>query len=266
MNYKHFILSALLAAFPLLASAQGNVETEAPEFGGRVSVDLNKKIVKGLHVEAGGEVRFSDNFTNFGRYQAGIGLTYKFNDYFKIGAGYMFIEKKNSENVWKPRHRFYLDGTVSLRAGHWRFSLKERLQFTHRNVNNLYQNNPNSLSLKSRLKVSYKGISAFLTPYAYVEARNVFNDPSCKATWSEVTQSYSNYSFLGYGDAYFNRVRGALGLEWKLSKHHALDFYFMGDYCYDKEVDVNKEGTNLHSLYYTQGFLGHVGIGYQFSF
>jgi len=266
MRTKQLIISALLALLPGLALAQGTVVTEDPEFGARFSVDLNKKIVKGLHVEAGGEVRLSDNFTNLGRYQAGVGLTYKFNDYFKLGAGYLFIEKKNSSDVWKPRHRFYLDGTASLRAGHWRFALKERLQLTCREVNNAYQNNPNSLTLKSRLKVSYKGISAFLTPYGYVEVRNVFNDPSCSATWSQAAQAYSNYSFLGYGDAYINRVRGALGLEWKLSKHHALDFFVLGDYFYDKEVDVNKEGTNLHSLTYSQGFLGHVGVGYQFSF
>ena len=144
--------------------------------------------------------------------------------------------------------------------------LRERLQLTHRDVNNLYQNNPNMLSLKSRLKVSYKGFSAFVTPYGYVEVRNVFNDPSLKATWSEANQAYSDYSFEGYHDAHVNRVRGALGLEWKLSKHHALDFFVLGDYYYNKNIDTNKEGTNLHSLTYSQGFLGHVGLGYQFSF
>ena len=265
MRFKYLILSALIL-IPSLSFAQGTVTTEDPGFGARFSVDLNKKIVKGFHVEAGAEMRLSDNFSNLDRYQAGLGLTYKFNDYFKVGAGYLFIEKKNSSDVWKPRHRFYLDGTVSLRAGHWRFALKERLQLTHRDVNNLYQNNPNSLALKSRLKVSYKGISAFLTPYGYVELRNVFNDPSCSATWSEAAQAYSNYSFLGYGDAYFNRLRGGLGLEWKLSKHHALDFFVLGDYCYDKMIDTNAEGTKLKSLTYSQGFLGHVGVGYQFSF
>lgn len=266
MHYKHFVLSILLAALPFLAAAQGSVITEEPEFGGRVSLELNKKIFKGFHVLVGGEARMYDNFSNFSRYQGEAGLTYKFNDYFKMGAGYILIQRKNSEGEWKTRHRFYLDGTASLRAGHWRFALKERLQLTHRSVNNLYQNNPNSLALKSRLKASYKGISAFVTPYAYVELRNVFNDPSCSATWSEANKAYSNYAFLGYGDAYFNRLRGCLGVEWELSKHHSLDFSVLGDYFYDKELDVNKEGTNLHSLTYSQGFLGSVCIGYKFSF
>ena len=78
MRTKQLIISALLTLLPGLALAQGTVVTEDPEFGARFSVDLNKKIVKGLHVEAGGEVRLSDNFTNLGRYQAGVGLTYKF--------------------------------------------------------------------------------------------------------------------------------------------------------------------------------------------
>lgn len=132
-------------------------------------------------------------------------------------------------------------------------------------MNNAYQDTPNALALKSRLKVAYKGFFN-ITPYGYVELRNVFNDPSCSAKWDETSQSYSDYSFNGYKDIYVNRVRGSLGLEWKLNKQHALDFYVLGDYCYDKNIDTNSKGTTLKSLTYDQCFNMAFCVGYQFSF
>ena len=265
MKKFRIILLALLAAVPAVSFAQGTLNELETDFGARVSVTANKKIYPGLHVVLSGEARMSDNFSTFGRYQADLGLTYKINNNFKVGAGYMFIEKLNSSSEWKPRHRFYADGKLTLESGDWQFSLKERLQLTHRDVNNAFQNNPNSLELKSRLKVAYKGLQS-VTPYAYAELRNVFNDPACSATWSTVSQAYDNYSFLGYTDAYINRLRGSLGAEWKLSKQHSLDFFLLGDYCYDKNIDTNSKGTKLKSLTYDQAFKVSVGVGYKFNF
>ena len=259
------IFCLFLALWPVLGFAQGTVNDLETDFGARINVSVNKKLAKGLHLVADGEVRMTDNFSSLGRYQAGIGITYKINPVFKVGAGYVFIEKLNSSSEWKPRHRVYADASATLKAGDWRFSLKETLQLTHRNLNNVYQHNPNSLALKSRFKVSYKGFSD-ITPYAYVEMRNVFNDPACSATWSTTSLSYSNYSFTGYTDAYVNRLRGSLGAEWKLSKHHTLDFFVLGDYCYDKNIDTDSKGTELHSLTYDQSFNTALCIGYQFSF
>ena len=259
------VLLLLTALLPAAVFAQGTKNALESDFGARLSVSVDKKIVKGLHVEAGGEMRLSDNFTSLGRYQFGVGMTYKVNKYFKVGVGYQFIEKKNSSSVWKPRHRVYADASALFRAGDWRFSVKERFQYTHRDVGNLYQSTPNLLELKSRFKVSYKGF-AKVTPYGYVEVRNVFNDPVCSATWSTASEAYADYKFKGYRHAYINRVRGCLGAEWKITKQHSLDFYLLGDYCYDKNVDTNSSGTRLKSLTYDRAFNTSLGLGYRFSF
>ena len=266
---RHTILSviALLLLLPLPGRAQGTVNELENDFGGRLSLALDKKIVKGVHLVADGEIRFSDNFSSLSRYQAGLGLNLKINKLLKVGAGYEFIEKLNSKEVWKPRHRFHVDGAVNLHTGPWQFGLKESLLLTHREVGNTYQNNPNLLSLKSRLKISYKGLVS-LTPYGFVEVRNVFNDPSCIATWSTSSQVYTDYSFGGYNDAYINRIRGSLGVDWKFDKHNSLDFFFLTDYCYDKNIDVDtKDGVStLSSLTYDQRLKYSLGIGYKLSF
>jgi len=265
MKTKLLIACALLAAFPVFTRAQGTTNDMENDFGARVSVSVDKKLMKGLHLEASGEARMSENLSDFGRYQAGLGISYKISSTFKVGAGYNFIQVKNSSDEWKPRHRFYVDGMVGFRSGYWRFSLKERLQYTHREVNNKFQKVPNSLALKSRFKVSYKG-AGVLEPYGYIEIRNVFNDPACSATWSTSSQAYSDYEFLGYNDAYVNRLRGCLGIEWSPNKIHGFDFFVLGDYYYDKEIDTNAEGTKLKSLTYDHGMNIGLGIGYTFNF
>ena len=249
----------------MLASAQVTVSELETDFGARFSAGVDKKMAKGLHLSLDGELRMKDNFSTIGRWQAGAELSYKLNPYLKLGAGYNFIGKYNSDFEFVPRHRFYFDASTGVRAGDWRFSLKERLQLTHRNPDNMnvYQAAPNALALKSRIKAEYKGLRS-VSPYAYVEARVALNDPACSVKWDG--SSFSDYNFTGYTDTYFNRVRGALGMEWKLSKQHALDFTLLGDYCYDKNVDTNAKGTKLKSLSYDRAFNTNICIGYKFSF
>ena len=265
MKRLYIILAcALLSAAPITAVAQGTKNPLETDLGGRVGVTLDKKIAKGLHAFAEAEGRMNGNFSDLSRYEAGAGLSYKVNDFCKFGGGYAYIQNKNSENLWKTRHRLYIDGSLTFRSGDWRFSLKERLQGTHSEVNNPYQTTPNSLAFKSRVKVAYKGLSS-LTPYAYAELREVLNDPSADAVWNESANKYSSYSFGGYNDAYINRLRGSIGAEWKLSKKHAIDFFLLSDYCYDKNIDTNAEGTKLKSLTYDQGLNFSLGIGYTFN-
>ena len=258
---KTLLIFALMLA-PLVSGAQSVSDPES-DFGARFSFTADYKIIKGLHVAASTEVRFVDTFSTFGRVDAGIGLSYKINNTFKLGGGYLFIDKLGSSGAWNPRHRFYLDGTATLRAGDWRFALKEKIQLTHRDYNNLYEHNPNSLELKSRIKVSYKGLGEWV-PYTAVELRNVFNDPTCSATLNN--GKYTDYNFTGYNDMYLNRIRGTLGAEWEISKAHAIDFYLLGEYCYDKVLDVDKDGPTLKSLTYSQTFNAALCVGYKFSF
>lgn len=256
----------LAVAVPLLASAQISESDLETDLGARIGATVDKKLAKGLHLQLEGEARLNDNFSNFKRWDLGVGMTYKLSPNFKIGGGYMLINRENSSEVWKVRHRVYLDAMASVSAGDWRFSLKERLQLTHKDVAVYkHQSTPNSLSLKSRLKASYKGFSNW-EPYGYVELRNVFNDPACTATWNSVSEAFEDYSFTGYTHAYANRLRGSLGAEYKINKSHALDFYLLGDYTRDKEIDTGSSGTVLKSITWERGFMTALCVGYKFSF
>ena len=266
---RKLLFSLLAAMLPLLAFGQTSYSAPVgvleSDLGARFSAAADKKLAKGLHLTLDGEIRLDDHFSALDRWQAGVGLTYKVNPYLKVGGGYLFLDKWKTSGSWSPRHRFYADVRGGVRLGDWNLSLKERLQLTHRNADdmNTFQTNPNSLLLKSRVKAVYKGFSS-VSPYAFVEARTVLNDPACTAKWDGT--AFSDYCFTGYTDTYFNRFRMALGLEWKLSKRHALDFSLLGDYSYGKNIDTNAEGTKLKSLSYDQTFKTSFCIGYKFSF
>ncbi|MBR1538874.1 MAG: DUF2490 domain-containing protein, partial [Bacteroidales bacterium] len=97
---KKYLIFCLLGLIPLLGHGQtyytAPVSDLETDFGGRLSAAADKKLAKGLHLTFDGEVRFKNDFSTLGRWQAGVGLTYKVNPYLKVGGGYEFIDKLNS--------------------------------------------------------------------------------------------------------------------------------------------------------------------------
>lgn len=255
--------------------AQTDVELD-PEFGGRLSVSIDKKLARGLHVSLEEEIRMDNNFSSFDRFHTTLGLSYKVNDYLKLGVGYAMINPYSSSNsaFKSSRHRLMLDATGSLRFGDWRLSLRERFQATYRSGDmNEYQNPRTALTLKSRLKLSYKGLRR-LEPYAYVELRNTLNAPVISASYdgtNYLTGALSQYGEAGWfidswSGVYVNRVRGSVGFDYRLSKASSIDISLMADRIMDKVVDANAEGTKLKSYTRETGFVGWINIGYSYSF
>ena len=262
---KVLLLLAALGAF-LTAAAQGTDNDLVSDFQTRTSVDLDWKLVKGLHLQAGYELRTENSLGAIDRHQASLGLSYKIAPWLKAGVGYDFIYHHRNSGGWTPRHRFNGDLTFSFKTGDWRFSLKEQLRLMHKTESlNSYQENADPFLLKSRAKVQYKGFGS-VEPYIFAEARTIFNDPSFSATWSTTSKAYADYQFTGYNSMYFNRYRGGLGAEWSISKQHSIDFCAMVDYCRDKNLDVNKSGTYLKSFTWDRSLNTIVSIGYKFSF
>lgn len=247
-----------------------NAQTEATEtdfdFQGRVSAAADWKICKGLHLAGGYELRTADNFSRIGRHQLGVGIDWSPIKYLNVGCGYYFIGKYNSEKVFRPQNRVYVDLGGGYKFGAWKLSLRERLQLTCKAYDvNEFQQVPNLLELKSRLKLSYKGF-AHLEPYAFAELRNCFNAPSFSYEYDEAKGKYSNYQFLGYSDAYISRIRAALGLQWNIDRHNGIDFRFMTDWCSEKVIDTDVEGTKLKSYSWEKEVVCSLVIGYVFSF
>ena len=232
----------------------------------RTSAEVDWKIRKGLHLSGGYELRTKNSLTGVERHQASVGIDYKVCDYFKVGGEYIFIGHFNSTNTFKPSHRVSLNLTGQYSAGDWKFSLREKLQLTHNAYDmNRFQNVPNALQLKTRFTVKWQGFRP-IEPFAYIEMRNIFNAPKCSATWNESTGTYSDYEFLGYKHAYVNRLRGALGFDWNITRAHCIEFTLMYNWVRKEEIDTNKDGTVLKSLYWKTKHEFPLCVGYKFSF
>ena len=251
------------------------------EVGARIALSVDKKLARGLHISLEEEMRFDNNFAAFDRFHTTLGLSYKVNDHLKLGVGYALINRYNSDSSTfkSTRHRLMLDATGSLRFGNWRLSLKERFQATYRSGDmNLYQNPRTALTLKSRLKLQYKGLRR-LEPYGYVELRNTLNAPVISATYNNATDTWGYYQdgtfykkgaegwFLeGFDGVYVNRLRGALGCEYRVDRRSTIDISLMADRTWDKVVDANAEGTKLKSYTREAGFTLWLVAAYCYSF
>lgn len=271
---------AILFAVAMFASMAATAQTDEKldnEFGARIGVELDYKIIKKLHVSLEEELRFDNNLKSFDRAQTTLFLNYKLHKNIKIGAGYSMINgySSSSKSFKNPRHRFMIDVKGTLKYGYWNFSLKERFQITHRTGDfNQYQNPTNALTLKSRLMVKYTGFGKF-EPYASFELRHYLNAPVISAafdgtnyltldTYSE--KGEAGWFLEGFNGCYLNRYRGSIGVDIKVNKQNSWNIYFLGDYNIDKVVDANAEGTKLKSYTKETGFVGWLGVGYKYSF
>jgi len=266
MNHKFVLLSLLCLSFHLASLAQSETTVNDTEFKARASLGIDWKIKKSLHAEAGYELRSSGSLSGIERHQLNAGIRYSPVSHLDIGCGYYFVGHFDGDKNFKPRHRFYADITGSYKFGGWKLSLRERVQMTHKSYeSNEFQQTPNLVELKSRLKLAYKGFT-HLEPYVFAELRNCFNGPSFSADYDETTGKYSNYVFMGYTDTYINRIRAALGIEWNIDSRNCIDIKALADFCRGKSIDTDAEGTKLKSFTWEKSTNVVLSLGYIFSF
>ena len=260
------------------------------DFGVWTSIEASTKLNKQLELSLEGEYRTQSNSTLTERIATGISLSYKNKKvpFLKADVGYSVMSmyglgettikyEKNDEggyeldddgnlipkhkNVdspyWYTRHRATASLTGSVKWGRFKFSLRERYQFTHRMRSYcdreryyyfgkpLYKwdyeledfGQPETLvdekkaksdhKLRSRLSVSYDIKQCPFEPFAEVEVYN------------ELDNAFA-----------YDKIRYTVGADYKINKEHKLTFY----YRYQDYADIDEVS-------------GHVlGIGYAFEF
>jgi len=243
-----------------------NIFAQDTELRTSTSLEADWKLRKRMHLTAAYELRTNDRLKGVERNQLSTGLTYKCNNTFRVGIGYHYIGHYDKECSLKPRHRVAADLQATLYGGFWQFSLKERLQLTHATYDlNPYQQTRNLVALKSRLKVAYTK-PIHWKPYASAELRCVLNAPHGSATYDDTSGTYTDYVFHGHNDVYMNRVRLTIGTTWKLTRQHAIDLQAMADWCHDRDIDTNKQGTRLKSMEWHDSWCLWLATAYKFSF
>lgn len=261
LNYiKRALPVGLFALLPLSASAQSD------DFGLNLSLEAQKKLSKDWSASFEGELRTRNNTKTVDRWSFGLGIDYKVAKWLKASAGYTYLYDHNQRtsysdqydvddgdydevglpkkyaDYWGSRHRFNVSLTFDKKLfGDFRFSLRERWQYTYRpsqNVtrwsylNNAYESTPHEYDgkgknvLRSRLQIEYDKKGLAVTPYANVELFNAWN---------------------------IEKVRYHVGLDWKVAKKHSLGIFYRYQHVYGDDDDLE---PNIHML----------GLGYKFKF
>ncbi len=218
---KKFLIVLASAAMTLSAAAQTLPLTESStsDVQGRFRAGLTVPIGKSVNVQWSEQLRLGDNFGSVEKVVSSLGVDYKPLPFLKLGAEYCFVNEHDAVEGWDIRHRLNLDVAGSYRAGRVKLSLRERvrLRFRSDSVNRFEKPDP-FVTLRSRVKAAYDIRHSRWEPYAYAELYVTLNAPAPVGNFK--TDAFSH-------DNYINRVRLAVGTEYKIDNRNRLDFYYM---------------------------------------
>lgn len=200
------------------------------ETGGVLGVGYELKIMKGWHLYAEGDVRFDANFTHYARGKVGVGTDYTFwKKRLKVGVEYDFLNYHDREDqLFDNRHRIKGFVTVAPKFGAWKVGWRCMAQTTFRDERRGdYKFNPKTY-LRNRLSVAWSIPQTRLKLHLSEEF------------WWRLYKP---------GDNIIDQLRSVVGIEYKINKHHSLDFFLRSD----NEVQVKNPENVLY-----------VGVAYTF--
>ena len=264
MNSKHCFTSTLVAFLivPFVMQAQTiqpeKRSSKENDLQFRTGFEIEKEIHKRFAVSWNEELRLKDNLSKLDRIYSDISLSMKVAKWLKLSAGYTFIsidhegkKKNNYKNYWDLRHRLTLGVTLSYRTHtNWIFSLKERVQttfLTEKDINKQEKSNPKWI-LKSKAMAQYKIRRKPLVPYVSLEVCNTLNAPD-----------------LLDGE-YLEKVRTAIGAQYRFNKRNSIDFYYRFDYNLDKKLDVKNSTGVLKSVTNAKEYNNVFNVSYKYKF
>ena len=237
----HTLLFMML--MPLAVMAQDN------DFGMNYSAGITKKIDKKWSVGGELEMRTCNNTQTFSRFSGAVEGQYKFTKWLKASAEYKFLydrrnEKLNEMSTYRPsyftpRHRVSVSLTADATKGRFKFSLRERWQYTYRPEKTterydfaeemweetVVRSKAHNV-MRSRFQVEYDIAKCKFDPYVSVE---LFNSMRLEKT------------------------RLTVEVEYKYKKQHVVNAF----YRYENSNEANdEEDANMHII----------GLGYQYKF
>jgi len=246
---KHFLILTLLATAATLQT-----HAQSDDFGIWTEADVEKKISKKLTLDGSFELRTRDDgFGELDRWSVGVGATYKLTDWLKASVGYVFLNDNNHKvndsgkkyaDYWGQRHRFNVSLTASQDFGNLTVSLRERWQYTYRPEKTVqrYSNVDND-------DWDY-GEARDMKTYEGKGSNKWRNRLQLKYKLSKQWRPYVNAEST-IGGSGLDKMRYAVGTEYRLSKQHSFDVKYLYQHVYKDDTEGNR-----HVL----------GIGYTYTF
>jgi hypothetical protein len=197
------------------------IPAQTEDLGSWLTFSVDKGIVGNLSFNFDQELRLKDNITNINLLYTNLGLTYKFNKYFRFSGVYRFIDKHKTDDTYGIRNRFYGDLVFKYKVSKFSFGYRARFQSEWRKAG--YGSSLGKMPeifLRNLFKISYKLNDKF-SPYIGTELRWQLQNP--KIPW-------------GNG---FDRTRFFAGMDYTINEKLSAGAYFL----LQKEWNVNDPQT-----------------------
>lgn len=234
---KKIRITHIFILFSLFGTAQNIIDDSQIWSHLKLKKEINKKL--DLNVKLQG--RFTNNISELGRFSANSRINYKLYKNIKLIVGYVFIEKKNNNNIFKTRHSYY--GGVEIKKDVRRFEFSYRNLFVcrYKSPFTSYDGYIAYYSDRNRITIKYE-YSKRLTLYAMEDINIPLNNPQLKG----ISRSRT------YAGAFIN-----------INKKQKLQLYIMyhlqlqqGDW-FDQDISYVNSPMNRHIAY---------GVGYNIEF
>lgn len=255
---QRLLLLAALVAAATDIRAQVPTTVRDNDLRGRVEAAFEASPVKNLSLTAGVQLRLSGDMSDVDRLHTSLGAQYRVCPWFKVGADYILINRRDGiAAAWhKPRHRLNVNLSGSCEVGRVELALRERIQTTFRTDSvNRYEAADPAVVLRSRLTATWNLRKSKCKPYLLFELYNTLNAPA-------VVENYLKEGFSH--DNYVTRVRCGIGAKYKLSRRHRLDLYYYFDYNREYDIDYKANRGDLKGYVLEKSLRHIIGISYKF--
>ncbi|MGE5348067.1 MAG: DUF2490 domain-containing protein [Actinomycetota bacterium] len=216
----------LLLTFFVLLSCAG-VAAQDTDYGIWYEAKAEKNIWKGLRLDLEASIRTNEKAANIEKFYLEPGLRYKFNDYFNAGIYYRFIDQKEKDDKYHPRHRWFIQmkGTAPSMA---RFTLavRYRIQQQFKTYIEDPEDEEPQWYQRIRFELDYDVRGVPLKPYINAEIH---------------AQLFSPNEFFA------DKWRSMIGIEYTLSKKHTFGI----EYIYNDSRVTKPPYENILGLTYS---------------
>jgi len=215
--------TAVLFALLLSAVAAG----QKTDYGIWYEVSASKSIWKGLKADMEASVRTNENARNIEKFYFEPGLKYKFNDYFTAGVYYRFIDQKEKDDKYYPRHRWFIQMKVTAPSvARFTLSARYRIQQQFKTYIEDPEDEDPLLYQRVRLELDYDVRGIPLKPYINAEMHLQLSNPN---------------------EIVADKWRSIVGIEYTLNKKHTFGL----EYIYNDSRVTKPPYENLLGITYS---------------
>lgn len=214
--------------FLLFIFSATQINAQKKDFGAWYSLSAQYDITKRIQLNISEELRTTSNASETDQIFTDAGISFKLNKYVSVGGYYRFIKKREDNNLFYSRNRFY--GELNLECPLKRFEISYRFR-VQRQVNEFseYAYNPPVIYNRHKFELKYNIKGSKITPSLFYE------------------RFYRTNHIKAY---YADNARYGFGLDYRFNKNHKVGI----GYLIDKDLYPENKYLNVITLNYRFSF------------